>query len=81
MTNEEQMKKAQARANQCRASVRLWRAQHERYNDASSRRLLLNALYHGVGALDTLDSINLSDDAMRADASQWSSEAHELEKS
>lgn len=79
MTEETQEMKAQKRANQCRASVRLWRTEHEKHNDASSRRLLLNTLFHAVGAFDTLDALGLSDDAMRAEATEWAAEAYRLQ--
>lgn len=71
---------AQRRFEQSERIVKMWRAMHEEHNDASSRRLLLNALYYGAGTFDTLVALDLADEAMKKQADEWSTQAHELEK-
>lgn len=79
MTNEEQAKKVQERIDQARRSIALWRAEHDKHNDESSRRLLANALIYAAGAIDALYLVGLVDDAIREECDQWREEAHALQ--
>lgn len=79
MTNEEQVKKVQQRIDQVRRSIALWRAEHDKHNDASSRRLLANALIYAAGAVGTLYLVGLVGDALAEESDQWRDEAHALQ--
>jgi hypothetical protein len=80
MTNEEQAKKVQQCIDHARRSVARWRGEHEIHNDASSRRLLANALIYAAGTLASLFLLGLVGDDIREECDRWYDEAQEIQK-